>query len=183
MAGLNEIGIIKALKFGLGLLQASLLRFPLLLPQMRVILLRLFGATIGKNTIIHNADYMNIYRMGFKGLKIGDNCFIGNHVLFDLADETILGDHVTISEKSTVLTHLNVGYKDHPLQKHFPALTKPTVFKSGCFIGVNCTILAGATIGGNSFVGACSLINKDVPDKTLVAGVPFRIIEELTPGE
>ncbi len=89
MKALKEIGIKKVLKFVLGLFQTSFLRFPLLLPQIRVSLLRLFGATIGQNTIIHNIDFINCYRRGFSGLRIGKSCFIGNQVLFDLADEMI----------------------------------------------------------------------------------------------
>jgi acetyltransferase-like isoleucine patch superfamily enzyme len=176
MEALKEIGIEKALKFTVGMFQTSLLRFPLLLPQMRVFLLRLFGAVVGRDTIIHNVEFINVYRRGFKGLKIGDHCFIGNQVLFDLADEIILDNHVTLSERSMILTHTNVGYKDHPLQSRFPSFTKPVKIKSGCFIGINTTILPGVTVGKHSFIGACSLINKNVPDEVKVAGIPFHTI-------
>jgi acetyltransferase-like isoleucine patch superfamily enzyme len=179
MKAYKEIGIGKVFKFGLGLFQSTLVRFPLLPPQLRVFLLRLFGSTIGKNTLIHNAEFINCYRRGFGGLKIGKNCFIGNQVLFDLADEIILEDHVTISERSAILTHTNVGYKDHPLQEIFPAFSKPVVLKTGCFIGVNTTILPGTTVGRKTFVGACSLINKDVPDDSMVAGIPYQILRKL----
>ncbi len=179
MKALTEIGIKKSLKFCFGLFQTSLIRFPLLLPQLRVLLLRLYGSQIGQNTLIHNTEFINFYRRGFRGLTIGNNCFIGNQVLFDLANEIRLEDHITISERCLILTHTNVGYNDHPLQSFFPPVSKSVVFKSGCFVGINSTILPGVTIGKNSFVGACSLINKDVPDETVVAGIPFKIIRKL----
>jgi acetyltransferase-like isoleucine patch superfamily enzyme len=96
-----------------------------------------------------------------------------------MADKIELGKHVTLAEHTTVLTHLNVGYRDHPLQQYFPSFTKPTVFGDGVFVGVNTTVLPGVKIGEGAFIGAASLVHSDVEPWTLVAGVPVKTIRKI----
>jgi len=178
MKAIEEIGINKGIKFVFWTLASSLLSISLF-PPVRKILLRLFGAQIGKNTIINDVKFFNLYRRGFSGFKVGESCFIGDKCLFDLADEIRIGDNVTLAERITVITHLNVGYKDHPLQKYFPPSSSPVTIKDGCFIGACSTILSGVQISEESFVAAGSLINQDVPRRVLVAGVPAKSIREI----
>ncbi|MFH1539270.1 MAG: acyltransferase [bacterium] len=175
---LKEIGLKKALKFLLLTICSTFFRI-LIFPNLRVIFLRLLGARIGKDTVIHDIQFSNLYRRGLPGLHIGNSCFIGNGVHFDLADEITLSDNVTISDRVLVLTHLKVGYSDHPLQKYFPAFSSPVIFKDGCFIGANSTILAGVVIGSQAFVAAGSVVKENVPPGVLVAGVPARVIKKI----
>ncbi|MFQ5716097.1 MAG: acyltransferase [Nitrospinales bacterium] len=141
--------------------------------------LRLLGARVGQNVVIHKVRFFNFYRTGFRGLSIDDYCFIGNDVLIDLADEVRLARHVTLAERAVVLTHSNVGFKDHPLQKYYPAHSKPVTIDKGAFVGVNATILTGINIGECAFVSAGSLVNKDIPPYTVVGGVPAKPIKSL----
>jgi tetrahydrodipicolinate N-acetyltransferase len=53
--------------------------------------------------------------------------------------------------------------------------------EAGCFLGANVTVLAGVTIGSESFVAAGSVVTEDVPPRTLVAGVPARVIRTIEP--
>jgi acetyltransferase-like isoleucine patch superfamily enzyme len=76
-----------------------------------------------------------------------------------------------------VLTHLNVGYKDHPLQAKFPAQTAGVRINDGSFVGAGAIVLCGLTIGPEAFVGAATLVNRDVPGGATVAGVPARAID------
>ena len=50
-----------------------------------------------------------------------------------------------------------------------------TLVKKGATLGANCTIICGLTVGGYAFVGAGSLVTKDVPDYALVVGAPAKI--------
>lgn len=63
-------------------------------------------------------------------------------------------------------------------QGHFDALD--TVIEEGAWIGANSILLPGVTIGKNSVVGAGSIVTKDVPNNTIVAGNPARILKSLT---
>jgi acetyltransferase-like isoleucine patch superfamily enzyme len=78
-----------------------------------------------------------------------------------------------------VLTHTNVGYKDHPLQEYFPASAAPVCIESGSFVGAGVTLLPGVTIGARSVVAAGAVVTEDVPPGTLVAGVPARTVRSL----
>jgi acetyltransferase-like isoleucine patch superfamily enzyme len=170
LKALREIGVRGALRFVAGTTVLVLFRL-MVLPPSRTGFLRLVGARVGKDTIIQGIKFFNVYRRGFGGLSIGDYCFIGDEALLDLADEVILEDEVTLAERVTVLTHVNVGYRDHPLQRHFPSYAKRVVFKRGSFIGTNVTVLAGVTAG--------AVVTEDVPPRHMVGGVPARTIRVL----
>ena len=178
MKALDEIGLAKATRFGL--LTLALLPYrTLLFPQLRAPYLRLLGARIGRGTILHDVRFFNLYRRGLPGLGIGDECFLGDECLLDLAEAVCLEDQVTLAERVLVLTHMNVGYADHPLQTHFPAMAAPVSVGRGSFVGAGVTILAGVTIGAGSFVAAGSVVSESVPPRTLVAGVPARRVREI----
>ncbi|MDH4209050.1 MAG: hypothetical protein OEV76_09270, partial [Anaerolineae bacterium] len=150
MKAIREIGIKATVRFAAGTIVLGLFRL-MFLPPLRTGLLRLAGVRVGKDTVIQAIKFFNVYRRGFGGLSIGDNCFIGDDSLIDLADEVVLEDEVTLAERVTVLTHVNVGYRDHPLQRHFPPYSRRVVFKRGCFVGTNVTVLPGVTVGECAF--------------------------------
>ena len=178
MKALGEIGFRKAARYALG--EILMLFFKLMVVSpLRVVFLKMLGVRIGREAIIHDCRFFNLYRTGFKGLKIGGHCFIGNDCLFDLADKIIIKNYVTFAERVNVLTHTNVGYKDHPLQKFFPSSVKAVVFEHGCFIGTNATILPGVTIGECAVIGAGAVVTKDVEPYTVVVGVPAKVIKNL----
>jgi acetyltransferase-like isoleucine patch superfamily enzyme len=149
-------------------------------PQLRAPWLRLLGARIGPRAVLHDVRFFNLYRRGLGGFEVGPDCFLGDECLLDLAEGIRLEAQVTLAERVLILTHMNVGYRDHPLQAHFPALAAPVVLERGCFVGAAVTILPGLTIGRESFVAAGSVVTESVPPRTLVAGVPARRVRELT---
>jgi acetyltransferase-like isoleucine patch superfamily enzyme len=146
---------------------------------LRAAWLRLLGARIGRRTIVHDVRFFNLYRRGLSGLDIGPECFLGDECLLDLAEGIQLEPQVTLAERVVILTHTNVGYDDHPLQRQFPASAAPVRLDRGCFVGAATTILPGLTIGRESFVAAGSVVTRDVPPHTLVAGVPARALRTL----
>jgi acetyltransferase-like isoleucine patch superfamily enzyme len=178
LKALGEIGWRKAARFGwftLALLPYRLALFP----QVRAFWLRLLGARIGPRSILHDVRFFNLYRKGLAGLEMGHECFLGDECLLDLADAIVMEDQVTLAERVLVLTHTNVGFADHPLQKRFPSMVAPVVFERGCFVGAGVTILPGVRIGRESFVAAGSVVTEDVPPLTLAAGVPARTLRAL----
>lgn len=179
MKSVKEIGFIKSFKFVLYCFLQVIYQHILFFPQLRKLFLILLGAKIDKDSIIMDVRFFNWHHKGPKGLRIGKECFIGDETMIDLYDEVALEDHVTLAQRVTILTHLNVGYDDHPLQKHFPKMSKPVIFRNGCVIGATSTILPGVTIGSKSFVGAGSVVTQDISERTLVAGVPAKPIRKL----
>jgi len=170
---LGEIGWGRAARFGFFTLAMVPYRLALF-PQLRAPWLRLLGARIGRRTVLHDVRFFNLYRRGLGGLEIGDECFVGDECLVDLAEGVRLERQVTLAERVLILTHTNVGYRDHPLQARFPAMAAPVVVEAGSFLGANVTVLPGVRVGTESFVAAGSVVTADVPPRTLVAGVPAR---------
>ena len=179
MKSLDEIGWRRAARFGLFTLAMVPYRFALF-PPIRTTWLRMLGARIGRGVILHDVRFFNLYRRGFRGLELGDDCFIGDECLLDLAEQVRLEDQVTLAERVLILTHTNVGYHDHPLQAQFPATAAPVVIERGSFVGAQVVILPGVAVGKGSFVAAGSVVVDDVPPGTLVAGVPARKVRSLT---
>lgn len=178
MKALREIGIVAGLRFVLGLVLGVALDL-CMLPQIRAILLRLLGAKIGRGSIVHDTRFINFYRGSFANLTLGDFCFIGEECLIDLAGPVRLGDHVTLASRVTVMTHMNVGYADHPLKKRYPRQVAAVEIGSGSFIGVCSTILAGVSIGAGCLVAAGAVVTRSVDAHGLVAGVPGRRVRDL----
>jgi len=175
MKALEEIGWRRALRFGLT--TCALLPYRLaLVPQVRRPYLRLLGARIGPRTILHDVRFFNLYRRGLSGLSIGRECFLGDECLLDLAEGIRLEDQVTLAERVLILTHTNVGYRDHPLQAAFPAQAAPVIVEAGSFIGANVTLLPGVTVGREAFVAAGAVVTQDVPTRSLAGGVPARVL-------
>ena len=178
MKALAEIGWRRALRFG-----SSPRRWcPTACcscPQLRAPFLRLLGARIGRRAVLHDVRFFNLYRRGLGGLEIGEECFLGDECLLDLAEGIRLERQVTLAERVLILTHTNVGYADHPLQAHFPALAAPVVVEQGSFIGAGATIMPGVRISARSFVAAGSVVTTSVAEGTLVAGVPARAVRRI----
>jgi acetyltransferase-like isoleucine patch superfamily enzyme len=174
----TEIGLtrlIKYLAFGLWELIFHLLPYS----PLRVLWLKIGGAQIAWSAIIDRVNFFNLDRIGLSGLKIGRDCFIGCQTTIDLAGKVILEDQATLANNVVILSHISVGFKDHPLIKKYPKKISTTTIKSGSFIGANATILPGITIGKNSMIAAGSVVTKNIPSKSLAAGNPATIKKKI----
>lgn len=175
MKAIREVGLKRIAWFLWTSVALTIVRLTWL-PPVRAAVLRIFGAHIGPNVVIHRVSLINVDRGGFGALRIGANCFVGDEVLLDLAAPITLEEHVTLATRVMVLTHLNVGYHDHPLQQRFPAQTAAVTIKRGSFVGAAATVLAGTTVGPEGFVAAGSLVNRPVTSGETVGGVPIRTL-------
>jgi len=110
-----------------------------------------------------------------KHTKIGKNVFINFDCVFlDLGGITI-EDNVLIAPKVSLVT------EGHPtsIEDRYSLIPKPIRIKKNAWIGANATILGGVTIGENSIVAAGALVSKDVPDNSIVGGVPAKFIKNI----
>jgi maltose O-acetyltransferase len=151
----------------------------LLFPPLRTLWLRALGARVGRGVVLHRVRFFNLDRRGLPGLSLGDDVFVGDECLLDVAESVVLERQVTLAERVLVLTHTNVGYPDHPLQAHLPARAASVTIREASFVGAGATILPGLTIGPGAVVGAGSVVTDDVPPWTVVAGVPARPLRSL----
>ena len=109
------------------------------------------------------------------GVSFGSDCFLNfGCTLLALGGITI-GDDVFIGPHCVLATEY---HPEEPSQRH-TLLTKPIVIKQNAWLGANVTVLAGVTIGRNAIVAAGSVVTKDVPDNSVVAGTPARVIREI----
>lgn len=173
---IKEIGLWKVIKYVFYTFFEIVFNLMLFSP-LKIMLLRLMGASIGKNTIICKIRFLNLHHMGLRGLYIGSNCYLGDRVTLDLAEGIIIGNYVTIANGATILTHMKVGFSNHPLLPYFPTYSKITSISTGCFIGTNSILIGGIWVGRKVFVAAGSVVTKDIPDNVLIGGVPAKIIK------
>jgi len=178
MKALHETGLRKGIGF-LGEQAWRLVSSLCPVPQLRVLLLRLLGARIGPNSIIHDARLINLYRGSFRNLRMGAECFIGQECLLDMAAPVALEDRVTLGQRVVIQTHMNVGYADHPLQEVFPAKSEGVSVGANVFIGTGSVILDGVTIGAGTFVAAGAVVSESLPSSVLAGGVPARVVRRL----
>ena len=108
-------------------------------------------------------------------VTIGEHCGI-NHGVFILGHERIeIGSHVVLSARVMLIdTGLEIaGFAKAEFPGHTSA---PIRIEDGAWIGAGAIVLAGVTIGRKSVVGAGSIVTRDVPPYSVVAGNPARVI-------
>ena len=137
-----------------------------------------FRAQIGNNVnFSSNVVIDNAMTRDFSNLKIGNGCYIGKNVFFDLVKPIIIENEAVISAKVTFLTHSDPG--ERPLRKYYKRKTGSIRVGRGAWIGAAAIILPGVTIGECAVVGAGALVNKDIPAYSVAIGVPVRIIKKI----
>mgnify|MGYP006080424313 CR=1 FL=1 len=111
-----------------------------------------------------------------QNIKMGKNVVIGTNVTIGAHAEVILEDEVKLSGNVIIETAtLDFDKKIFPY-KH---TSKPIKLERGVWVGIGSVILGGVTIGQNSVVGAASVVTKNVPANTLVAGSPAKMIRKI----
>jgi len=173
-----SISFSKALSFTLWSCACFLLRI-VFFPPVRAVLLRIFGATVGKDTVILTSLFLNVHHHGFSRLHIGNRVFVGDEVMLDVRGGIRLGDDVTLSNRVNLVTHMTVGYPEHPLTALYPTKESAIIIKNGAYVGTAATILPGVTVGACAVVAAGAVVTRDVPPRTVVAGVPARVVKKL----
>lgn len=111
-----------------------------------------------------------------KHTKIGKNVFMNFGCTFlDLGGITI-EDNVLLAPNVSLLTE---GHPIVPENRH-ALIPKSILIKKNAWIGAGATILQGVTIGENAIVAAGAVVTKDVPNNTIVGGIPARIMKTIT---
>jgi acetyltransferase-like isoleucine patch superfamily enzyme len=133
-------------------------------------LVNLYGCTVGDDTKI--GAFVEIQ----KDASVGARCKISSHTFVCegvvIEDEVFVG-HGVMFTNDRFPRATNV---DGSLQSEADWAVEKTLVKRGASIGSNATIICGITIGTGALVGAGAVVNRDVPDHAIVAGVPAKVI-------
>lgn len=112
-------------------------------------------------------------------LEIGDNFGMTGGALV-AAERITIGNNVAVGANSTIsdtdFHPLDPEMRRQPLQA---AQTAPIRIEDDVFIGMNCLILKGVTIGKSSVIGAGSVVTRSVPSRVIVAGNPAKVVRDL----
>lgn len=112
-------------------------------------------------------------------ISIGEGTWVGKHCSIAAIDKVEIGKHVLFAGYVHITDHSH-GYEDitRPITPQ-PLFSKgPIVIEDDCWLGFNCEILSGVHIGKHCVVAARAVVTKDVPDYSIVAGNPARIIKQ-----
>ena len=138
------------------------------------------GTLVGKGTKIWYFSHIS------KGASIGMNCLIGQNVF--VGGDAVIGNNVKLQNNVSVYDRVTIEddvfcgpsmvFTNVINPRSFISRKKEykeTLVKKGATIGANATIICGNTIGKYAFIGAGSIVTKDVPDYGLVFGNPAEI--------
>jgi UDP-2-acetamido-3-amino-2,3-dideoxy-glucuronate N-acetyltransferase len=139
------------------------------------------GATLGAGTRVwHFAHVCAGARIG-AACSLGQNVFVGNDVR--IGDRVKIQNNVSVYDAVTIEDEVFCGPSMVFTNVYNPraALVRKdqyrrTLVRQGASIGANATIVCGVTVGRYAFIGAGAVVNRDVPDFALMAGVPARQI-------
>jgi len=114
-----------------------------------------------------------------RGVKIGKKVFIDRTTYIDEVYPYLITieDCAGVAPRAVVLAHSKLGEYLEPYLG--PTTSKKVKICKGAFVGVNAVVLPGVTIGEGSVVSAGTVVNKDVPPHTVVAGNPMQVIVKL----
>lgn len=132
-----------------------------------------YGCTIDDNSKV--GAFVEIQ----KGVLIGKNCKISSHTF--ICEGVTIEDNVFVGHNVTFINDMypRAANPDGSLQTEADWTVIKTLVKKGASLGSSSTILGGVTVGEGAIIGAGSVVTKDVPPNTIVAGNPARVIRKI----
>lgn len=139
------------------------------LHTVRIFFYRLSGIKIGKGSAIHMwANFFNP-----KGVAVGEDTIIGDHVFLDGRAPLKIGNHVDIA------SYVLIYNSEHDVDSEdFHARQEPVVIEDYVFLGPRVIVQPGVTIKKGAIVAAGAVVAKDIEAFAVVGGVPAKFIKE-----
>ena len=148
------------------------------------IIIRIYNAILHR--ICKQDSRLYTWFLRHKGIRIGKNFKIFSNgslanIIIDISRPSLvtIGDNVSINKNFCLLTHDFVsGVFLNKYHSFVPSSGRVTIGNNVGF-GMNCTVLKGVTIGDNCFIGAGSIVSKDIPSNSVAVGSPCKPIMSL----
>jgi acetyltransferase-like isoleucine patch superfamily enzyme len=135
---------------------------------------------VGADVMILAGAWLSAERMTWErpgpSIVIGDRSGIRAWVTLSASSGIAIGDDVVFGAQCTVVDCDHTWRDGHPNVLHNPVNTRPIKIGNGTWLGDRVTVLQGATIGERCAIGAHSVVRDDIPDGSIAAGIPARII-------
>ena len=121
--------------------------------------------------------YDSTWRNG-PNIIIGDNCFIGNSTEFNISERISIGNNCLIASNCKFIDH-DHGFSEinKLIRLQEPKITL-IIIEDNVWIGTNCIILKGVTIGTGSVIGSGSVVTKNVPPNEVWCGSPAKFLRK-----
>uniref|UniRef100_UPI00366E5B9B acyltransferase n=1 Tax=Acinetobacter junii TaxID=40215 RepID=UPI00366E5B9B len=169
------------MKYGLVVFVETISFLVFMLPRFRTLnylkglyLRVFFKSKIGKRVVF----YPNIWVFTGRNLVLGDDVDLATGVLITTDGGVSIGDRTLVGYGTKILSS-NHNVPKLPNRIFDSGHTKaPVVIKNDVWLGANCIILPGVTIGEGAIIAAGSVVTKNVPANVFVGGIPAKIIKE-----
>lgn len=139
--------------------------------EVRTLLERIWGQPLDNSVRM----FPPFYTAFGKTTHVGKEVFINFGCTFLDQGGITIEDGVFIGPEAKILTE---GHPEQPARRH-TLQTEPVVIRRKAWIGAGAIILPGVTVGENAIVAAGAVVTKDVPDNTIAAGVPAKILRNI----
>ena len=123
---------------------------------------------IGENVWLFSPDKIECN----KNVSIHPMCYIDATGFIEIGDDVSIAHGVTILSTTHKFVDVNVNIKDQRIEE------KKTIIENNVWIGAKATILSGIRVGRGSIIGANSVVTHNVPENSVVGGVPARVIKK-----
>lgn len=148
------------------------------IPLRRILAQKLFRHC-GDGVIFHH----NVLFSDGSNISLGDGVLVNRYAMLDDRGSIDVGDYTMLSAGITIETHTHPFTNFERPIAYAGRGVAPVKIGANSVMGYNAIIMAGTTLGYRTIVGANSVVTKDVPDYTVVGGVPAKPIKQFLPGE
>lgn len=136
-------------------------------------MLRWWGAAVDRTASFHGGTYFSNPR----NLRAGQRVFVNRNCYLDAHAAIVLGNDVVVGHNTRIVTS---NHEIGPSSRRAGAVTARAVhIQDGAWLGADCIVLPGLTIGPGAIVAAGSVVTTDVEPDVLVAGVPAKVVRRL----
>ena len=141
--------------------------------ELKILLIKVMGASVGSGVVI----YPGVWITPGRNLCIKNDVDLAKDVLITTAGGVSIGNRVLVGYRTQILS---ANHAIPPIGLPFPVsgdVYAPVVIEDDVWLGANCVITPGVTIGEGAVVAAGSVVTKDVLRNSIVGGVPAKLIK------